>query len=85
MQELQAQAAGRDTEIKSIGDDQDRIRKNMAALDKTSALYKRYAAELDDQETRLQSLRQDATRLRKQAADADADLRAYLDTITIED
>jgi hypothetical protein len=68
-----------------MGDDQDRIRKNMAALDKTSTLYKRYVAELDRQETRLQTLRQEAATLRKQAADADRELRAFVDSLTITD
>ena len=79
VQELNAQAQGRDDEVKSIGTDQERIRKNMAALDKTSALYKRYVGELDAQETRLERLRQEATRLRAQAEAADTDLRTYVD------
>ena len=85
VQELQAQAAAKEAEIKAMGDDQDRIRKNMAALDKASALYKRYVTELDRQETRLQTLRQEATALRKQSIDADRELRAYLDGLTIAD
>ena len=66
-----------------MGDDQERIRKNMQALDRTSPLYKRYVTELDSQETRLQSLRQESARLRKEAGDAERDLRAYLDTLVI--
>jgi hypothetical protein len=85
VQELQAQAQALDTEIGAITADQDRIRKNMTSLDRASALYKRYVTELDAQETRIQNLRKEAASLRKQAADAERDLRAYLDTITITD
>ena len=80
-QSLREQAQSRDEEVKSIGNDQERIRKNMAALDKASALYRRYVGELDTQETRLEHLRQEATRLRAQADAADTDLRAYIDSL----
>ena len=83
VQELQQQAANREGEIQSIGQDQERIRKNMAALDKNSALYKRYVAQLDQQETRIQNLRNEAARLRAQAAEADRDLRAYVDKLDL--
>ena len=78
-QELQAQAAARTAESQTIDADQDRIRKNMAALDKDSALYKRYVATLDAQETKLENLRQEATRLKAQADEAYRALRVYID------
>lgn len=83
VQELQAQAASREQEITAIMQDQERIRKNMAALDKMSALYKRYVTELDKQETKIQSLREDANRLRKEAAAAEVELRRYVDELNI--
>lgn len=83
IQELQAQAAATDTEIQQINQDQDRIRKNMNALDKASTLYKRYVTELDQQETRIQSLRAEGVRLRAQAATAESELRTFLDTLTV--
>lgn len=79
--ELQAAAANRAQEVTSISADQERIRKNMNSLDRASALYKRYVAELDAQETRIENLRQEAVRLRAQAETADRDLRAYIDGI----
>lgn len=82
--ELTNQAQQRDAEIASIGKEQDRIRKNMTALDHASALYKRYVAELDAQETRLQSLQAQSQRLKTQAAAAQTALRAYLDTLNLE-
>ncbi len=85
VQEREQLAASREGEIEAIGKDQDRIRKNMVALDKASALYKRYVGELDRQETRIQNLRQEAGRLRKEAAEADRDLRAYVDNLSISE
>lgn len=80
-QDLRAQAEARITEMNNINVDQDRIRKNMAALDRESALYKRYVAQLDAQETQIEKLRKDADALRAQAATADGDLRSYLDNL----
>ncbi len=85
VEDLQAQANGRDGELKSIDSDQERIRKNMGALDKSSVLYKRYVTELNTQETRLQSLRQEADRLRGAAAAAQADLQTYIDSLSLTD
>ena len=68
--ELQSAASVAEAEVVSIDRDQERIRKNMAALDRASALYKRYVTQLDTQETRIQSLRTEAARLRSAAARA---------------
>ena len=81
--DLKSQAAQRDGEIASINTDQERIRKNMEALDKASALYKRYVAQLDGQETRLQTLRTESARLKNEAAAKERDLRAYLDGLDV--
>jgi hypothetical protein len=81
--DLQSQAAERDAEISSLGGAQDRIRKNMAQLDHASTLYKRYVAELDSQETRLQNLQSESQALKAKAADADRALRSYLDGLTL--
>jgi hypothetical protein len=83
VQDLEQQAADQEAQIKTIGEDQDRIRRNMEALDKASALYKRYVTELDDQETKLQSLRQEAQRLHAQAAVAQQDLQSFVDKLTV--
>ena len=70
-------------EVKQIGDDQDRIRKNMAALDKASSLYQRYVKQLDEQETRLQTLQTDATTTRTATEAAENDLRRYLESLNV--
>lgn len=80
-QDLRAQADMQTAEIAAISSDQERIRKNMMALDKDSALYKRYVTELDMQETRIDALRQEAIKFRAQADAADRDLRVYIENL----
>ena len=84
IQELREQEQARGTEGKAIHEEQGRIRQNMAALDKDSALYRRYVTELDSQETRLKTLRDEAETLRDQARDAERELRAYIDSLEID-
>ena len=79
--DLKAQSATRTAETSTINEDQDRIRKNMQALDHNTALYKRYVSELDAQETTIGKLRYEAATLDKQIAAAEMALRAYVDTI----
>ena len=85
IEEARAGAAHAEAQTETIGREQERIRNNMAELDRASALYNRYVDELDQQETRLKTLRDDAQRLRDQARAADTDLRAYLDTLSVGD
>jgi len=80
--ELKSQSAARTFEIATINDNQDRIRKNMGALDKASALFKRYVSELDVQETRIETLRQEAVRLQHEVTAAQNALRAFTDKLT---
>ena len=77
------QAAAADARVTGIGKEQDRIRRNMAALDRTSLLYKRYVAELDVQETQIGTLRTDAQRLRAEADATRTALRASVDGLEI--
>jgi hypothetical protein len=79
--ELKAAAEARANEVTSISNDQQRIRDNMQALDHSSALYKRYVSELDTQETKIESLRQEAIQLRAEAGTAQQELRAFVDGI----
>ena len=84
MQEIETQVQHQEAEITAIHAEQDRIRKNMGAVDKDSALYRRYVNELDSQETRLQTLREEAAALRAAAQEAERDLRAYVDSLEVE-
>ena len=78
VQILQSQLAERQAEVDAVGIDQDRIRKNMAALDKSDSLYKRYVNELEMQENTLVAVRKAMTELRAKVGTAERDLRAYV-------
>ncbi len=80
--ELKAAADTRSAEITAMSSDQERIRKNMEALDHNSALYKRYVDELDKQETKIQTLRSEAAKLTSDAATAGQDLKEYIDKLS---
>lgn len=80
---LRGGAQARTQRVASFTADQERIRKNMQALDKASPLYKRYAGELDAQETQIQRLRTEAAALSAKADAAAEALHARLDTLTL--
>ena len=81
--ELEGNADALDKERAQIHQEQERIRGNLGTLDKESPLYRRYTEELNGQENRLLELREEANRLRKAARDAQAELRAFLDTLEL--
>ncbi len=75
VQQLQAQIDG-------IFQDQSRIRQNMAALDLNSALYRRYASDLEAQENRLADLRGSTDDLRQKQTELQTQLDALLASLT---
>ncbi len=79
--ELRSRAKQAQTGITEIKEDQDRIRNNMNSLDRNSSLYKRYVAELDAQETKIQAIRQSVSTLNREAAAAEISLRQFEDSI----
>jgi hypothetical protein len=79
--ELQAQVAALQTEIRTIGEEQSRIRMNMAQLDRTSALYQQYVRKLTDQETRIEKVRGEVARLNDSIVRAREELRAAIGTL----
>jgi hypothetical protein len=81
---LEQGAGERQRQWREIAEEQERIRGNMAALDRDSALYRRYVDELDQQETRLKALRAEADQFRSEAQALGDELRAYLDTLEVE-
>ena len=83
LQNLTGLAASDESQVTQISAQQDRIRRNMAALDRTSSLYKRYVGELETQETQIANLRADAQRQRNAAAAARKALRETLDHLEI--
>jgi len=82
--ELEAQRAALEGELKTIDAEQARIRQNMAQLDRNSPLYQQYVKKLTEQETRIEKLREEIVRLREAEADAQKELRAFVDTLTAE-
>lgn len=62
----------------AIGDEQARIRRNMAELDRDGALYQRYVAELTDQEDELQAIAARVADLEAERAERQADLDALV-------
>jgi hypothetical protein len=76
------QSAGADIDAISAG--QERIRKNMNALDKSSALYKRYVGELDAQETQIEDLSAKRDDLNAQYDKEESDLHSYIAGLTVK-
>lgn len=70
--------------MNEISQDQDRIRKNMGAIDKTSTLYAKYVTKLTDQETRLEEMREQQLKNQKQLDEQRNDLAEYLRTLNVE-
>lgn len=80
---LKQQIEALDAERAGISADQTRIRGNMNTIDRQSDLWGRYMKKLNDQETRLESMREQSEGLRKQADDAQAALNAYLRDLNV--
>jgi len=78
VQSAQSLLAEKQAELDAVGVDQDRIRKNMASLDKSDSLYKRYVNELEMQENSLVALRKFMAEQRGKLGAAERDLRTYI-------
>src|SRR5262249_27310321 len=52
-----------DQQINAIGQEQERIRKNMEQLDRNSELYRRYVQKFGDQEGQVESMREQIQKL----------------------
>lgn len=78
MAALDDQREEKETRIKEIEGEQDRIRKNMRELDRNSALYRQYVEKFTKQETEFEGLREEVKGLREQL---DAKVKAVQDYI----
>jgi hypothetical protein len=79
--------ASRAGEMKRIGDDQQRIRENMKALKGSSEeqqLTKRYAAQLTQQEDRVETLKKESAELDGRRREAQAELARRIDSLVAE-
>ncbi len=82
--DLQTKRAVFETELKTIEAEQNRIRQNMAQLDRTSDLYKQYVAKLTAQEMRFDELRTQIATLQEQENAARKVLEAALDELNVD-
>jgi hypothetical protein len=73
-----------DAKVKTISDDQTRIRQNMQTIDRTTDLYKRYATKLNEQESELEKLTTDRAAAQKQLDERRADLDGYVRGLSVE-
>jgi hypothetical protein len=73
-----------DQEKQAIDQDQNRIRQNMNSVARDTDLYRRYAGKLNDQETRLEAIRE--TREKEQATlnKQQAELNAFVAGLNVE-
>jgi len=75
---LEGQIRQQEARIKSITDDQARIRENMRALDRNSDLYRQYVQKLAQQEREIEGARAEIERLQEQRARAQRELSEYI-------
>lgn len=71
-------------EVASIGEDQDRIRRNMSSMDRSDKLYGRYMSKLDEQETRLEQLESELTSARDDLTRRRNAFNSYVANLNVE-
>jgi septation ring formation regulator EzrA len=84
---LEQQKESRDDEMTKIFDDQQRLRENVKSLKGSAeekALLQRYTQQLNEQETRLESLRKDIAGLEEQAAALRSALDKTIDGLVLD-
>jgi len=70
--------------VREIGEDQARIRQNMAQLDRTSDVYKNYVKKFSDQEGQIEKLREQIQSLRDQETGLRKALDEYLMALDVQ-
>jgi hypothetical protein len=84
---LDAMIAGRGVQVKSISDDQQRVRENMKALKGSAeekALVERYVKELNEQEDRVQALRREISETQQKRDAAQSTLNGMIEALQME-
>ncbi len=82
--DLQAQRRLLEGQIAAIGQEQERIRQNMAQLTRNTELYNRYVQKFTEQEDRIEQLRVQIDNLLQQEAARKKALDEYLLNLTVE-
>jgi len=81
---LERERAAREREVAQIAEEQTRIRGNMDRLDRAGDLYARYVRKFDEQETRIETLREEMADFERQAAAARSDLERFITTLDLD-
>jgi hypothetical protein len=84
IEEIVRQRKTREQEIQVVEQEQNRIRQNMAQLDRTNELYAKYVKKFAEQEDRVETLRKEIAGLVAQEQEARKALDEYLLTVTLE-
>lgn len=84
LQQFAADRKLREDRINEIGQEQTRIRENMARLSQNSELYQRYVKKFDEQETEFERLRAEAAKIKQQEADRQRQLNDFLSSLDLE-
>jgi hypothetical protein len=84
IEEIVRKRQEREREIQVVEQEQNRIRQNMAQLDRTNELYAKYVKKFAEQEDRVEALRKEIADLVTQEQEARQDLDEYLLTVTLE-
>jgi hypothetical protein len=84
IERLAQERGRREQEIQAVGQEQERIRQNMAQLDRTSDLYTRYVQKFAQQEDRVETLRKESAEFQRQEQDARRGLDEMLVKLDIE-
>lgn len=71
-------------DVQSIETDQGRIRSNMGSIDRNSDLYRRYMTSLNEQEDRLESLRDQIASSEQSLLEARNDLSRYMQSLVVQ-
>jgi hypothetical protein len=80
----QRQLAELQKELKAITDDQDRLRKNLAATPPTAAAYKRYLEKFDKQETEIENIQDNVKKMSATEQQQRGEYEAYLANLDVE-
>lgn len=82
--EARLQRINRENEIKTISQEQSRIRQNMAQLNRNNGLYLQYVQKLTTQESRIEKLRAEIRTISANEAAARRELANFVDGLTVE-
>jgi hypothetical protein len=82
--DLNKQLAEEQQALKEIGEDQDRIRKNLERVPRDAEAYKRYLKKFDDQETEIERRQARVKELRAEAAKQEKALKEFVESAKAE-